>query len=145
MNIVLDTSIISVALTLIVTAFGFMYKFLRDTVKDLSELKKSLEKQIKDGDDKNNLDINSSNTVNDKKLSEVYETFNKYRESIEKNFVSKDVCDVLHKTSSENLTGIEFRLTSNFNRLEEKVEKNFTTFLEQMTKMFQNGNGKLPS
>jgi len=133
MNVVLDTSIISVSATLIVGAFGFMYKFLRDTVKDLAVLKSSLEKQIKDGDDKSNNEI-----------SEVYKTFNEYRKSIAIEFVSKAVCDVLHSTQTDNLNGIEARLTANFNKLELKVENNFNTFLQQITTMFQNGN-QLPN
>ncbi|MFA5299834.1 MAG: hypothetical protein WC389_16745 [Lutibacter sp.] len=142
MNITINTAVLSVSATLIVGAFTFMYRFLRDTVEDLAKLKSSLEKQIKDGDIKNNEAINSSINVTDHKLSEVYDTFNKYRESIEKNFVNKDVCDILHKTSSDNLNGIETRLTASFNKLEARVEKNFADFTQQIISLFKNGGSQ---
>lgn len=121
MNIVLDTSIISICATIISGLFIGGYKFIRDIIKDLGELKKEVYEKISE-----------EAKTNDAKIVRVYSRLDEHKNLIETKFVTKDVCQVLHENTASNLSGLESRITANFDRLEKKIEDTFKLVLEKI-------------
>jgi len=121
MNIVLDTSIISICATIISGLFIGGYKFIRDIIKDLGELKKEVYEKISE-----------EVKTNDAKIVRVYSRLDEHKNLIETKFVTKDVCQVLHENTASNLSGLESRITANFDRLEKKIEDTFKLVLEKI-------------
>ena len=121
MNIVLDTSIISICATIISGLFIGGYKFIRDIIRDLGELKKEVYEKISE-----------EAKTNDAKIVRVYSRLDEHKNLIETKFVTKDVCQVLHENTASNLSGLESRITANFDRLEKKIEDTFKLVLEKI-------------
>ena len=60
-----------------------------------------------------------------RKISRIYERFDEYKihieENVEKKFVQKDLCSVVHNNSSSNLNGLEERIEKRFDKLDEQI------------------------
>ena len=59
----------------------------------------------------------------DKKIARVYERLDEHKDLITNKFVQKDMCKVLHDQGALNVTGLELRLTSRMDKLENKFDQ----------------------
>ena len=55
------------------------------------------------------------------KLESVWRRFDEHKERTESTYVRKDSCQLLHKTTADNLIGLETRLEKRFDKLEEQM------------------------
>ena len=73
-----------------------------------------------------------------KDLTRAYERFDEYKAHIEKviddRFVQKDLCEVMHANSANSLTGLEERINTRINTLEQTVKDNFGVVIGLMQK-----------
>ena len=80
-----------------------------------------------------------------KDIARAYERFDEYKAHIEKmiedKFVQKNLCDVMHANSADNLSGLEERLNGRISSVEKIVQDNpspgFSRFIIQEDNLFQ--------
>jgi len=65
----------------------------------------------------------------DARINRVYERLDEHKKENEIKFVRRDLCDVMHKNSSENIIGLELRIVNRFIQLEKKVDDSFDMIL----------------
>lgn len=69
-----------------------------------------------------------------KSVDRVYERFDENKKQMEDSFVRKDLCAVMHQTNTENLVGVEGRISEALGKLDKKVDENFKVVIDLMKK-----------
>ena len=68
------------------------------------------------------------------RINKVYERLDNVKDNAKDNYVQKEMCKVMHDNNTSNLGGIETRINSRFERLEEKVESAFNMIIGLLKK-----------
>ena len=68
------------------------------------------------------------------KLERVYQRLDMVKDKLCTEFVRKEVCDVLHKQTADNLARLEDRINERFNDLELETRENFNKVIDLITK-----------
>jgi hypothetical protein len=68
----------------------------------------------------------------DSRINRVYERIDEIKNMQDKMFVRREMCDVLHKNTADNLVGAENRIVERLTVLEKKVEDLFGRILEKL-------------
>jgi len=73
----------------------------------------------------------------DSRINRSYERMDENRKDVEREFVRKESCAILHANTAENLVGTESRMVARFDKLDKKVEDMLNMILDILQK-----NGK---
>lgn len=68
------------------------------------------------------------------RIEGVYGRIDEVKDKVDKQYVRKEVCSVMHATTADNLKSIEVRITERIDKLEKEVSKNFDKLIDTITK-----------
>lgn len=70
----------------------------------------------------------------DGRINRIYERFDNHKKYLDEKFVGKDICKISHDNTSTNLTGVETRMSTRFDKLEKRVEDSFNMIIDMLKK-----------
>lgn len=68
----------------------------------------------------------------DLKNAQIYERLNDHKKYVDDKFISQPMCRVMHEATSTNLAGLETRIASRFDKIEQRIEAILTRIMDKL-------------
>lgn len=69
--------------------------------------------------------LTKQNSEHDVKIARIYERLDEHKKNIDDKYVMRNICEVLHKSTVNNLEGVEKRLDERLSAFEMRLENTF--------------------